>query len=163
MKNDIWKIRRILGDKYHLYQEFDGINEKWKLFRKHDGWLTDNSEPIMTSDTHTEKELLKFTKKHREYGVTEFYFMMLPMPFIALALCFINLEFQNEYLRGIIAGMNIYTIFVAGVDMFVTNRNYKVFKLQQKEDILKIKERLEKKYGNLNSQIKNINKKSNDR
>ena len=72
---DEYKIRKWLGDRYHLnteitFKEDKTKIEKWKLFRVYPNWMTDGSEPIMTSKTHTDKELIEFAKKHRKYDLS---------------------------------------------------------------------------------------------
>lgn len=150
MNKKIMKARRLLDyDKYHLNEEFvfGNKNTKWKLFEKYDGWMTDGSEPIMTSEKNTEKELLKFAKKHKEYKIIDFYMFLLIIPIIALILSFINIKFHSELLRGITYGFNICTWIIVLVDIFVNSKNYKVFNLELEAQKRRFIRSLEKKYN----------------
>lgn len=147
MNKKIMKARRLLDyDKYHLCETFDGFNETWKLFEKYDGWMHDGSEPIMTSETNTEKELLKFAKKHKEYKIIDFYMFLLIIPITAVILSFVNIKFNSELLRGIIYGFNICTWIIVLVDIFVTTKNNKVFYREFEAQKRRFIKRLEKKY-----------------
>lgn len=150
MNKKILKARRLLDyDKYHLYQELNlgSENIKWKLFEKYDGWMHDGSEPIMTSETNTEKELLKFARKHKEYKIIDFYMFLLIIPVTMVILSFVNINYHSELLRGIIYGFNICTWIIVLVDIFVTEKNNKVFSLELKARRRRLIRSLEKKYN----------------
>lgn len=148
MNKKILKARRLLDyNKYHLCVTFDGFNETWKLFEKYDGWMTDGSEPIMTSETNTEKELLKFARKHKEYKIIDFYMFLFIIPFTMIILSFVNIKYHSELLRGIIYGFNICTWIIVLVDIFVTSKNYKVFDLELEAQKRRFIRSLEKKYN----------------
>ena len=149
LKNE-GKIRRLLDyDKYHLNVTNDGVIVTWKLFEKYDGWMTDGSEPIMTSETNTEKELLKFAKKHKEYKIIDFYLFLFIIPVIALILCFVNVKFHSELLRGIIYGFNICTLIIVIVDIFVSAKNNKIFNLEMEARMRRFFKRLEKEINEI--------------
>ena len=150
MNKKISKARRLLDyDKYHLNEEFvfGNKNTKWKLFEKYDGWMTDGSEPIMTSETNTEKELLKFARKHKEYKIIDFYMFLLIIPFVAVILGFVNIKYHSELLRGIIYGFNICTWIIIFVDIYVSFKNNKVFNLELEAQKRRFIRSLEKKYN----------------
>ena len=137
MKNET-KIRQLLDYKeYHLYTstKFE-LNEKittWKLFKKYDGWIGDGSEPIMTSETHTEEELYQFVKKHKRYYLTDFIRLLLIIPIFTLIMCVINIFINNDFLREIIWGLEISTFLIIIIETFIVIRNGKVQKLEFKE------------------------------
>lgn len=148
MNKKILKARRLLDyNKYHLCVTFDGIIETWKLFEKYDGWMTDGSEPIMTSETNTEKELLRFAKKHKEYKIIDFYMFLLIIPIIALILSFVNIKLNSELLSGMVYGFNICTWIIVLVDIYVSFKNNKVFNLELKARRRRLIRSLEKKYN----------------
>ena len=130
------EIRMLLDEKkYHLnttvtFDEFVGKTVDWKLFKKHDGWLTDGSKPIMSSETHTEEELLKFAKKHKEYKLVDFSKMFLIVPIFTLFIAIVNLFIDSEFMRGTILGLNIAVIFVCIIITFIINRNKEVLDLE---------------------------------
>lgn len=148
MNKKILKARRLLDyNKYHLCVTFNGFNETWKLFEKYDGWMTDGSEPIMTSETNTEKELLRFARKHKEYKIIDFYMFLLIIPVTMVILSFVNINYHSELLRGIIYGFNICTWIIILVDVFVNSKNYKVFNLELEAQKRRFIRSLEKKYN----------------
>lgn len=150
MNKKILKASRLLDyDKYHLYQEstLGSKNTKWKLFEKYDGWMHDGSEPIMTSETNTEKELLKFAKQHKEYKIIDFYMFLLIIPITSVILSFVNVKFHSELLRGIIYGFLICTWIIVLVDIFVTTKNNKLFHLEFEAQKRRFIRSLEKKYN----------------
>lgn len=68
------KIRKLLDyKKYHLCTSSNG---EWSLFRKYEDWdlyMSKENKAIMTNETHTEEDLLKFVKKHRKYDMQYFW------------------------------------------------------------------------------------------
>ena len=111
--------------------------------------MTDGSEPIMTSKENTEKELLKFAKRHKEYKIIDFYMFLLIIPFVAVILSFVNIKFHNELLRGIIYGFNICTWIIVFVDIYVSFKNNKVFNLELEAQKRRFIRSLEKKYNEI--------------
>jgi len=147
MNKKILKARRLLDyNKYHLCVTFDGFNETWKLYEKYDGWMTDGSEPIMTSETNTEKELLKFARKHKEYKIIDFYMFLFIIPFTMIILSFVNIKYHSELLRGIIYGFGICNWIIIFVDIYVSFKNNKVFNLEFEAQKRRFIRSLEKKY-----------------
>ena len=137
MKKEL-EIRQLLDYKeYHLYTstKFE-LNEKittWKLFKKYDGWIGDGSKPIMTSETHTEEELLEFAKKHKEYKLVDFLKMFLIVPIFTLIMCVVNLFVSSNFMSGLIWGLNIATFLICIIARFISKQNEKVWDLEFKE------------------------------
>lgn len=132
------KIRQLLDYKeYHLNTrvtfELGETKTTWKLFKKYDGWIGDGSEPIMTSETHTEEELYQFVKKHKRYYLTDFIRFLLIIPIFTLIMCVINIFINNDVLREIIWGLEIATILMVIIETFIVIRNGNVQKLEFKE------------------------------
>lgn len=138
LKNE-YKIRRWLGDRYLLNTEITFKKdktkiEKWKLFRVYPGWMEDNSKAIMTSETHTDKELMKFAKKHRKYDLS----MLDNITFIIIAwlnlvLVIFNIFIKNKYLAGFYWGINFLIIITSIVKLIFIEKNSKVTNLEFKE------------------------------
>ena len=122
------KIRYYLGDSYHLHECYTADN-KWefKLYRKYEGWMKDNSGPIMTSEDHTYEDLYKFAKKHRKYNIR----LILPWAYMALAwialiLSFIGGYTHNDSLRYISRGIDISIFVICPVHIILSWHNSKV-------------------------------------
>lgn len=105
------KVRKYLDQNYyHLYEEV-GTEHKWKLFEKHDGWLFDGSEPIMTSETHSYDDLLKFVKTHRALEEHKTIFKVGTV--LIWTMCALSVLNSIFWHKSIIGG------FVLGVDLVV--------------------------------------------
>ena len=134
MKNER-KIREYLGDRYHLNVQYTENGEiKWKLFKKYNGWLYDNSEAIMTGDKSTEDDLIKFAKKHRDYNESlilskSMIIIATINLFIAVANCF----FKNVFLRGFVNGANFIVILISFIKIRISSKRLKVSELECKE------------------------------
>lgn len=68
------KIRKLLDYKrYHLHTTSEG---EWQLFKKYedlDTYYSKKNKAIMTNETHTEEDLLKFAKEHKKYSLGEYH------------------------------------------------------------------------------------------
>lgn len=140
MKNEI-KIRTWLGDRYHLnteitFKEDKTSIEKWKLFRKYEGWMHDNSDAIMTSETNTEEELFKFAKEHRKYNLSIVGSKtMSVVALFNLILVFLNIWFKTNFIHGFVWGVDFVIIIVSIVKLIFLKKNSKVSDLEFKEKI----------------------------
>ena len=129
------KIRKMLDTKnYHLCEIYDGKNS-WKLFEKHDGWIWDNSKPIMTSENNTYEELYEFVKTHRvidlDKTTRKIYLIMLYIVIILLA---INIIFVHSTLiSGFIIGVEVMYIIYSLIAFKVSDSELKLLKLKCKE------------------------------
>lgn len=138
---DEYKIRRWLGDRYHLnteitFKEDKTKIEKWKLFRVYPGWMKDNSGAIMTSETHTDKDLMKFAKKHRKYDLS----LLDNMTFVVIAhfniiLVILSFLLGSKCLLGFTYGINFVIIVTCIIKDIFINKNSKVSKLEFKERV----------------------------
>lgn len=138
------KIRKYLGNDYHLYEEYP--SKKWKLFLKYDGYLYDGSEPIMTSDNYTYEELYKFAKKHKTYdSETIILRVFLIISILLMILSIINIFLNSVYIRGFINGAD-FMIIVAGVCCInITNHNIYVLNLKIEERRKRVIQNMKKK------------------
>lgn len=123
------KIRKMLGKNYHLMVSSD---EKWSLFRKYDDWdkyISPNNKAIMTSETNTEDELLKFAKEHKRYDESKIRCIVRNLIlFAAVILSFMNCWLSSELIRGIALGIDIAIIIVAVAELLVSEHNFKITK-----------------------------------
>lgn len=132
MRKDMWKIRRMIDDRYyHLteiceWDENSRIKETWKLFEKHDYWLTDGSKAIMTSETHTNEDLYKFVKKNRTIDLDRV--LGISTIIILAIICIIsilNCYLHNAMLRGFILGIDLICIIFVLIRWEVSEKNWK--------------------------------------
>lgn len=140
MKNER-KIREYLGDRYHLNVQYTKDGEiKWKLFKKYNGWLYDNSEAIMTGNKSTEDELLRFAKKHRSYDERIILSKsMIVIACINLIVATANCFLKIEGLRHFINGVNFTIILLSFIKMRISSKRLKVSELELKEAKERIK------------------------
>ena len=146
MKHE-WKIRNMLDiKKYHLYTNSNG---EWSLFRFYDDfneYMSPDNKPIMTSKTHTEKELLKFAKKHRIIDFERSNSVIrIAVCYINLFICLLAIALNNDFLRGFNWCLNISIIAWALIDLYISEHNFKVTMKELEERHKKIKEKLKKK------------------
>ena len=161
MKNED-KIRKWLGNRYHLNVELTFLEdktsiEKWKLFKVYEGWMHDNSDAIMTSETHTEEELFKFAKEHRRYDLSIVGSKaMSVVAFFNLILVFLNIWFRTNFIRGFVWGVDFTIVVVCFVKMFYLKKNEKVEEKEFREKMEAIFKR-----ENIKDERENNNRKSN--
>ena len=161
MKNED-KIRTWLGDRYHLnteitFKEDKTIIEKWKLFKVYEGWMTDNSDAIMTNETHTEEELFKFAKEHRKYDLNIVGSKAMSIvAFLNLILVFLNIWFRTNFIDGFVWGVDFTILVVCLVKMIYLKKNEKVEEKEFREKIEAIFKR-----ENIKDERENNNRKSN--
>jgi len=151
MKN-IGKIRNLLGNRYHLSVEYNGINcEKihWVLFKKYDNcdpiyWSSDN-KPIMNSDDNTEEELYEFAKKHKKIDVENINRQIRTiLIYLILLLSLINVFFINSKIITIIVlTSDAIFLLLMIIDFIIFNKNYKVDMLEITENIKRFEKYLE--------------------
>ena len=123
------KIRKMLGKNYHLSVSSEG---EWFLYRKYDDWdsyTCPNNKAIMTSETNTEDELLKFAKEHKRYDESIVrYIVRALILLVAVILSFMNLWLSSTYIRGIICGIDITIVIIVVAELLVTEHNFKITK-----------------------------------
>ena len=155
-----WKIRRLLNDdRYSLQCEYDEEGKNvvnWKLYKKYKKTNLSNC-PIMSSDTFTEKELHKFAKKHRKYGINTLYDRVFYILLIIVWLfILINLKLDSTYLSGIIMGIDISVFILMFTNWSIQNRKYKLQIKEHEEDIKELLDNL------INDLKKSINSSDNN-
>lgn len=152
-----FKIRRLLGDNYHLTTTYDVENEcikEWKLFREYENqdlYFSEFNKAIMTSEDSTEKDLLKFARKNHVYDFDRLHTKKgLYISIALLVLCIVNVFIESDILYGIWLGMTIYLWIDLILNWVVGNHNHKIKmkllneKFELKKKIL-FKEKFKKK------------------
>lgn len=131
------KIRKMLDTKnYHLCEIYDGKNS-WKLFEKHDGWIWDNSKPIMTSENNTYEELYEFVKKHRVIDLDESLhkFIMITCPIMIVCTVLNLLLIHNDFLLGCIIGIELTCCVISLLRLIISESELKLTKLRLVESM----------------------------
>lgn len=114
-------------DEYYITKEYKhGEKVDWKLYKIYNGWDEDNSKPIMSSETHTERQLYDFIKKHS----AEDEFMA--MTRAAMIVCWINIAIgfinfftiKSKDLGNLIIGINIGMITLELVGYYTNAKRY---------------------------------------
>lgn len=147
MNEKLNKVRRLLDyKKYHLYEEYNGIDSKWKLFEKYETWMDDGSKPIMTSETHTEEDLINFAKEHRTYEFIDISKTLVIISLVNLVILILGIVTKNGYLRNLVRGSNLCIILLSIIVGIMDTKNFKVNCLELKAKIRREKERWNKKY-----------------
>ena len=147
MNENLNKVRRLLDyKKYHLYEEYNGVDVKWKLFEKYETWMEDGSKPIMTSETHTEEDLIKFAKEHRTYKFIDISKILVIISFANLLILILGIVLKNGYLQVLVTGSNLCLVLISIIVGLMDYKNSKVYYLELKAKIRREKERWNKKY-----------------
>lgn len=147
------KIRKLLGNDYYLKTSiiFPIQKEKrnhWALYSDKDIYL---EKPIMTSETNTEKELLKFAKKHHEYDITLFHSKLrVAVAIVMMIATWANIFINSSTIRIVTLSVDAYLIFECLLSCLVDNHNFKVKMLKFREEVKYLRggEKNEKYRGN---------------
>ena len=123
------KIRRLLGENFHLSIEYKEGEIAWKLFRYYkdqDLYFDQHNKAIMTSEDSTEKDLLKFAKKNHIYDLQLLHSKKgVYIATILLAFCIIRIFIDNDILYGMWIGATIYLWIDLIISCIVGNHNHK--------------------------------------
>ena len=140
------KIRKLLGNEYHLCSHYEGLNlEKWYLFKKYKNpkiYFNDINKPVMTSESNTIDDLYEFAKKHHKIDVTKSILMVNTIIcFVSMIVLALNIIFfNNDFIRYFILGIDIAIIIIDIVIYKVNNHNFDVDMLEYKEMLRDINE-----------------------
>lgn len=125
------KVRKLLGNDYHLCVTVDvNKGDGWKLFKYYENekkYLSDINTPLMTSETNTDKELLKFAKEHHRISLPRVLVTTnLIIGIICLIILILNMFiFNNNIIRGIVLAIDIIVLFYNLLISKVTDHNCK--------------------------------------
>ena len=135
------KIRKLLGNKYHLSISYEPDMEHyhWVLFKKYDDpfvYYSDANKQIMSSDKNTEDELYEFAKTHHE--IDEHHFMSILniiMTWIAFILMIVNIFIKDATIRGFAYGIDFMVVIYAVISYKIQMKNIKVKWLNKTEPL----------------------------
>lgn len=145
MKNRERKIRKLLGDKFHLCISYENSldDPKWSLYRNYVDskvYFSNDNKIIMSSETNTIDDLYEYAKEHHQ--IDEHFIMSKSNVIIAwifMLITIINIIlFKNDILRGFIFGVDIMIIFYSILSYIIWNKNWKVRMLELRENLKKI-------------------------
>lgn len=131
-KIDMMKVRMVLDNKhYHLCEKYewdenDNLIETWKLFEKHDNWMIDDSEAIMSSEENTLEELYKFVKENKEIDIESVLAKSTFIIFLIITIiAIINIFIKDTLLRGVILGVELTCLIFMLIRYEVSEKNFK--------------------------------------
>ena len=147
------KIRKLLGRRFHLSTEYGGENcelMQWKLFKNYENgdpiYWSDDNKAIMSSGTHTIDDLYKFAKSHKKYDVERFILRMNTIILLIMVLVsFANIFINSVIIRTIVLTCDAILMLWLGAVTYVSNKNWKVDKLEMQENWKRRREELFKK------------------
>lgn len=139
-----YKIRKMLGDRYHLSVEPD-LNFKfkyWSLHRRYENcdniyWSKDN-KPIMTSDNYTIVDLYNFAKEHHKIDTLDVISKFISISiYVVLFIALINAFILkgNKYISIFVLTSNLWLIVLMFIRNKIWNNNYKVDWLESSDNI----------------------------
>lgn len=132
-----------LGDNYFInIIDFDGDNASWALYMDNVRYINNESKPIMTSDTHTDEDLIRYVKTHRVFDtfhiINAISWILIVLMWISVLMRTILNNGFSKYIQGIWLGL-----FIAWGVVVIT---YLIIDLKNnKSEALYRKERLDKK------------------
>lgn len=138
MNKEFNKIRKLLGNEYHLYEKISINGIKWILYRRYKDskvYFSDDNEPIMSSDTHTLEQLKEYAKTHHkvDFGVViaKIYIIIAIINLICVVLN--SFIIKSKFINGLNNGISLIIMISCLVDYYVLNKNYKVEHLENIE------------------------------
>lgn len=139
MLNKEKEIRKLLGNRYHLYVSWEENKIEWKLYKKYENgdiiYFSDDNKAIMTSETHTEEDLYKFAKSHHKIDLHNSNRKLRGIIFvIVFTLCFIKFFVKDNFIIDTI-------IYTADAILLIWMMNeHRIWTKNWKVDMLEIKE-----------------------
>lgn len=148
MKYRISKIRKLLGNDYHLCTELSINGFEWTLYKNYLDtkiYYSSDNEAIMSSKTNSLDDLYKFAKDHHrinEIAVETYIYSIIAT--LLLIIQIINIAvIKNDYIKGLILGANYMIIISCLVKLVVLTINSKKEENEIKEQF---KRNIERKY-----------------
>lgn len=140
--NNEFKIRKMLGNNYHLYVSGNGESISWKLYRKYSDWelyMSNDNSAIMTSENNTEEELYKFAKEHCVWKELKTINSLITiMLSINLVVRWLNIFIFKEPIISYLTCCTSIILLIISVVLFViNNHNCKVERKIMCEDFIR--------------------------
>lgn len=138
MYKELQRLQFKLSDDYFLLPLFDDSEcIGWNLYFENICDVDSNTQPIMSSDTNTLKELKQYIKKHKIYTMSNYYNTI---TWTCDALLWLNLllrifwkQLNTEFNRGIFYGIFISWVITIIPYVILSKRNHKRKMLTMKE------------------------------
>lgn len=141
----IQKIRKQLGNDYHLGITDKGFGIDWALYKNYDDpevYFSKDNKAVMTSKTHTLHDLEEFAKKHEKLTYTNFEFpLVMTYMILTLILSIANFWLKKTIISGFIYGINLTNIFWITMKMIKDNANFKIKMLDLKAHLDKVEKK----------------------
>ena len=138
MNKEFKKIRKLLGNEYHLCETISINDIKWVLYKRYKDskvYFSKDNEPIMNSDTHTLEQLKEYAKTHHkvDFGVViaKIYIIIAIINLISIVLN--SFIIKSKFINGLNNGISLIIIITCLVDYYVLDKNYKVDHLENVE------------------------------
>lgn len=138
MNKEFNKIRKLLGNEYHLSETISINDIKWVLYKRYKDskvYFSKDNEPIMSSDTHTLEQLKEYVKTHHkvDFGVliAKIYIIIAIINLISIVLN--SFIIKSKFISGLNNGISLIIIITCLVDYYVLSKNYKVDHLENVE------------------------------
>lgn len=141
-----------LGDNYFIdITDFNGHKVSWSLYMDNIRYINNDSTPIMTSDTHTDKDLIRYVKTHRVFDTS---YIINVISWILIVLMWISILMGNilnhdfsKYIQGIWLGLFTAWDVVIVIYLITYLKNSKSETLYRKEKLDKKLKNWENKYN----------------
>lgn len=138
MNKEFNKIRKLLGNEYHLSETISINDIKWVLYKRYKNskvYFSKDNEPIMSSDTHTLEQLKEYAKTHHkvDFGmlIVKIYIIIAIINLISIVLN--SFIIKSKFISGLNNGISLIIIITCLVDYYVLSKNYKVDHLENVE------------------------------
>ncbi len=148
MLNKINKIRKLLGNEYHLCIKYNPDNPEWILYRNYmdkQVYFSLDNEAIMSSENNSLDDLYKFAKEHHKInGILVETHIHSIIAFLLLIIQIINIIIiKSDYVKGLILGADYIIIINCLIKLVVLSINSKKEENELKEQF---KRNIERKH-----------------
>ena len=146
MLNKEKEIRKLLGNRYHLYVGMEEDKIEWRLFKRYENgdniYYSADNKAIMTSETHTEEELYQFAKSHRKIDLHKSNLKLRMIIFVIIfILCFINFFVKDNFIIDTIVFTADAILLIWMIcEHIIYTKNWKVDMLELKENFKRLRD-----------------------
>lgn len=138
MNKKMRKIRKLLGEDYHICETLDIENgNSWVLYSTCNNnsiyYFSKYNKPIMTSEKNTLDELYTFAKKHHKLNGYLVSFVLSIYAWFVFILSILNIFICSKWVRGFAVGSDVGILLYSIVEYIIATHNLKVEKLEFKE------------------------------
>ncbi len=138
MNKKMRKIRKLLGEDYHICETLDIENgNSWVLYSTCNNnsisYFSKYNKPIMTSEKNTLDELYAFAKRHHKLNGYLVSFVLLIYAWFVFILSILNVFICSKLVNGFVLGSCVGVLLYSIVEGIISEHNLKVKKLEYKE------------------------------